>query len=151
MSRAEIAKENFMHGKTCAGAVLSAFSDLTGLDEKTAENIALPFGGGFSRMRLMCGALSGMAMAFGLIAGESDKKLDKSETYAAVQELTARFQKKNGSIFCGKLLNAHGIQCDTSPIAETRTEEYYQKRPCPALCYDATEILENYLIEKGYI
>jgi C_GCAxxG_C_C family probable redox protein len=151
MSRAEIARENFMRGKTCAGAVLLAFSDLTGLDEKTAEDISLPFGGGFARLRLTCGAVSGMAMTFGVIVGRSQKPLSKNEMYAAVQELSARFQKKNGSILCGKLLSGHGIRCDTSPSSEERTEEYYKKRPCPALCFDGAEILENYLIEKGYI
>ena len=32
MSRADIAKENFLNGCACAQAVLLAFSDVTGLD-----------------------------------------------------------------------------------------------------------------------
>jgi C_GCAxxG_C_C family probable redox protein len=151
MSRAELAKENFMRGKTCAQAVLLAFSDLTELDEGTAMSISLPFGGGFARLRLTCGAVSGMAMAFGVIVGKSKAPLGKNEMYAAVQELSARFQAKNGSLLCGELLRGCEISCDTSPRAEVRTEEYYRKRPCPALCYSAAEILENYLSEKGYI
>ena len=63
MSRADIAKQNFLKGYTCAQAVLLAFSDITGADEETAMKISLPFGGGMGRMRLTCGAVSGMVMA----------------------------------------------------------------------------------------
>ena len=37
MSRADIAKEHFLKGYTCAQAVLLAFSDLTHADEETAK------------------------------------------------------------------------------------------------------------------
>ena len=53
MSRADIAKENFLKGYTCAQAVLLAFSDLTHADEETAKKISLPFGGGTGRLRLV--------------------------------------------------------------------------------------------------
>ena len=144
MSRADIAKENFLKGYTCAQAVLLAFSDLTHADEETAKKISLPFGGGTGRLRLTCGSLSGAVMALGLLF--SDTKTDpenKREVYAAVQELAARFKAENGSLICGELLTGAHLK------AEARTAEYYKKRPCPELVYSAAKILEEYLEEKG--
>ena len=36
-----------------------------------------------------------------------------------------------------------------APQAEARTPEYYRKRPCPDLVYDAAEILEDICIARG--
>ena len=150
MSRADIAKENFLKGYTCAQAVLLAFSDLTHADEETAKKSSLPFGGGTGRLRLTCGSLSGAVMALGLLF--SDTKTDpenKREVYAAVQELAARFKAENGSLICGELLTGAHLKADTAAAPEARTAEYYKKRPCPELVYSAAKILEEYLEEKG--
>ena len=34
------------------------------------------------------------------------------------------------------------------PIPEARTEEYYNKRPCPEIIGSAAEILEKYILEQ---
>lgn len=152
MSRAQTAKDNFLKGYTCAQAVLLAFSDVTGLDPATAEKISLPFGGGVGRMREICGTMSGVFMAVGLIFTQTTgapSGAEKSEQYAIVQELARRFKEKNGSIICRELLG--GAVADTSPNAAPRTAEYYKKRPCPDLCYMAAEILEAYLQERGVL
>ena len=148
MSRADIAKENFLKGYTCAQAVLLAFSDLTHADEETAKKISLPFGGGTGRLRLTCGSLSGAGMALGLLfLGTKTDPENKREVYAAVQELAARFKAENGSLICGELLTGAHLKADTA--AAPRTAEYYKKRPCPELVYSAAKILEEYLEEKG--
>lgn len=147
MSRADIAKENFFSGMNCSQAVLCAFSDLTGIDDRSSKSVAAPFGAGMGRLRLTCGAVSGMVMALGLILGED---YPKNELYQAVQTLVARFTEKNGSIICGDLLSGR-VEVKTNPEAENRTPEYYKKRPCPDLCFDAAEVLEEYLKEKGVI
>ncbi|MBQ2436468.1 MAG: C_GCAxxG_C_C family protein [Clostridia bacterium] len=41
----------FMEGYNCAQAVIMAFSDLLGMDEKTCAKISSSFGGGMGRMR----------------------------------------------------------------------------------------------------
>ena len=146
MSRADIAKENFLKGYTCAQAVLLAFSDLTHADEETAKKISLPFGGGTGRLRLTCGSVMVLGLLF------SDTKTDpenKREVYAAVQELAARFKAENGSLICGELLTGAHLKADTAAVPEARTAEYYKKRPCPELVYSAAKILEEYLEEKG--
>ena len=42
-SRAALAHSNFMQGYGCAQSVLLAFSDLTGLDEKTSARLGSAF------------------------------------------------------------------------------------------------------------
>ncbi|MBQ9081797.1 MAG: C_GCAxxG_C_C family protein [Clostridia bacterium] len=149
MSRGEIAKEYFSKGYNCAQAVLLAFEDVVGLDRASLLKITLPFGGGMGRLRLTCGAVSGMVMALGLITGTSEiNGQAKSAQYAAVQELVKRFTVQNGSIICGELLTGTGVHTDTAPNAEPRTQGYYKKRPCADLCYDAAQILEEYLKKK---
>ena len=151
MSRADLAKSNFMKGYNCSQAVLLAFADLAHLDEETALKISSSFGGGMGRMREVCGTVCGIFMAAGMIfydAGAPAAK-EKSNQYAIVQELARRFKEKNGSIICRELLS--GVHTDSTPVAEARTEGYYKKRPCADLCYDAAEILEDYLRERGVI
>ena len=151
MTRAETAKQNFKSGLNCSQAVLLAFADVAGVDRDTALKAAAAFGGGVGRMREICGTVSGMMMSLGLIFYDSENPTgaEKSALYAREQELAARFRRKNGSIVCRELLA--GVRTDNSPVAEERTEQYYKKRPCAELCYDAAEILEEYLIEQGVL
>ena len=51
MSHSEKAVALFKSGYNCAQAVFVAFSDVTGLDEKTALMLSSSFGGGMGRMR----------------------------------------------------------------------------------------------------
>lgn len=69
MKRSEKAKELFGKGYNCAQAVLCAFADECGMDEDTAYRLSSSFGGGLGRMREVCGAVSGMSMAAGLLYG----------------------------------------------------------------------------------
>lgn len=148
MSRAERAKANFLKGYNCAQAVLLAFADVVDLDEETILKISSSFGGGMGRMREVCGTVSGMFMAAGMIFYGNEENA-KSNQYALVQELARRFKEKNGSIICRELLS--GVRADSSPVAEARTESYYKKRPCADLCYDAAEILEELCRERGVL
>lgn len=146
MTKGEKAAENFKSGMNCAQAVLCAFSDEIGIDYETALKLALPFGGGMGRMRLTCGAVTGMVMAYGLIKGVGtvpthDEKLDN---YKGVVELTDEFKKLNrGTIICAELLGLK--EPEGTFVPEERTEEYYKKRPCGELCQLAADILDNYL------
>ena len=53
-------------GYNCAQSVLCAFSDLTGLEEKTALAIAAGLGGGL-RSGEVCGAVSGAVLVLGAL------------------------------------------------------------------------------------
>ena len=70
--RVERAVENFMAGYGCCQSVVAAFADLYGLDDNLAKKIAAGFGGGVGRMRMMCGAVSGIVMLTGLDCGQTE-------------------------------------------------------------------------------
>ncbi len=143
------AKRLFCNGYNCCQAVLLAFSDITGLDEKTALTIASSFGGGMGRLREVCGAVSGMFMVAGILYGYSDmsERSAKAEHYALIQRMASMFKEKNGSIVCRELLGAETRV--KSHIPDERTEAYYKKRPCAELCADAAEIMDIIISEKG--
>lgn len=152
MSRAEKAKEYFTSGYACSQAIALAFHDLCGVDESLAAKMSLPFGGGLGRLRLTCGAVSGMALVYGLIF--SADKLDsenKKQAYEDIRYLTGKFTEKNGSIICADLLAGKNLVAVVGGEAEARTEGYYKKRPCGDLVYSAAEILEEFLKERGVI
>ena len=150
MSRAERAKQYFQDGYNCAHAVALAFTDITGVSEDTLAKITLPFGGGMGRLRLTCGAVSGMVAVIGLVFGEAELSAEnKKETYAIVQELCATLKEMNGSIICGELLAGVKIPVEVGGEAEVRTPAYYKKRPCADLVYDTARVLEEYLIKEG--
>ena len=148
--RGQKAYDYFKQGYNCSQAVLLAFSDLTGLDEKTSALIASGFGGGIGRTRNVCGTVTGMVMVANMIKGYScpTDNVSKKETYEMVQQLLNKFKEQNGSIVCAELLGLKPAENSSSTPSE-RTQEYYQKRPCPLLCKDATEILESYLQENS--
>ena len=93
MDRAARAKENFLKGYNCTQAVLLAFSDVIGLSEREALKVSAPFGGGVGRMREICGTVSGMMLALGLIFYDSDHVTaeEKKALYVREQELASRF------------------------------------------------------------
>ncbi|MBR2107216.1 MAG: C_GCAxxG_C_C family protein, partial [Treponema sp.] len=114
--------------------------------------LASSFGGGMGRLREVCGAVSGMFMISGLAQGFAEKKSpEKAEHYQRIQDLAAAFKKENGSIICRELLGLDkGNQTTVSGDAfaatpEERTAEYYKKRPCPEICKQAADIIEQFL------
>ena len=150
MSRAEMAKEYFNQGFACSQAVALAFSDLIGVGETEIKKIMLPFGGGFGRLRLVCGAVSGMTMVCGLIFAKDENSAEnKKQTYEIERELCARFQTENGSLICADLLEGVNLQASVGGEAEVRAPENYKKRPCSEIVYSAARILEEFLAEKG--
>ncbi|MBQ6570326.1 MAG: C_GCAxxG_C_C family protein [Clostridia bacterium] len=140
MDYKERAMANFKNGYNCCQAVLLAFADDLGIDEKTAVLISSPFGGGMGRMREVCGAVSGMFMVAGLKNGYADPKAfaEKSDLYALVAEMAGEYKKENGSIICRELLE--GVKTTEGSTPEQRTEGYYKKRPCAEIVGCAAEI-----------
>ena len=127
-------------GYNCCQAVVLAYNDVFGIDDDTAAALASGFGGGFGRMREVCGSVSGMTMLAGLIKPASDPSVKEWRTanYALVQEMAEDFRKINGSIVCKELLGLVPIGSCTpapkeSPEPSDRTPEYYKKRPCEEL------------------
>jgi len=149
--RVERAVDNFMQGYGCCQSVVAAFADLYGLDEEMAKRIGAGFGGGVGRLRMMCGAVSGIVMLVGLDCGQtegSDRK-GKSACYKVVQELLARSKAENGSLICAEILGLKGYEkAPDSYVASPRTAEYYKTRPCAAKVESAARIFADYLLTK---
>lgn len=145
------AVENFMAGYGCCQSVVAAFADLYGLDDIQAKKIAAGFGGGVGRLRMMCGAVSGIVMLVGLDCGQTDggDRDGKSACYKVVQQLLARSEAENGSLICAEILGLKGHdKATTTYVASPRTAEYYKKRPCAAKVESAACIFADYLKSK---
>ena len=148
MTRGELAAEKFTSGYNCAQAVLLAFCDVTGLDETTAARLTSGFGGGIGRLREVCGAANGAFMVISLVYGDGEiaPREKKGELYARIQDFAARFKEHNGSYLCRELLS--GVTVDQKPLPDSRTGEYYKKRPCADIVRDAADLLDAYLSEN---
>lgn len=124
--KGEQAKALFQEGYNCAQAVFLVFAEDYGISRDAALKLASSFGGGFGRLREVCGAVCGMSMALGLAEGNTDPQ-GKLAHYEKVRELMGEFSKRYGGYICRELL-------------ETGT-----KKNCSEFVYSAAEILEHYL------
>ena len=152
-SRAQRAQELFKEGYNCAQSVFAACADLYGIkDESLTLRLSASFGGGMGRMRLVCGAASGMFLLAGLQNGSSTPhdNQGKMANYAFVQQLAGEFKGKYGSLICAELLGlapkgSCGLAGERSGLGEDpepaeRTPQYYEKRPCSEMIAEAVRI-----------
>ncbi len=149
--RVQQAVDNFMQGYGCCQSVVAAFADLYGLDRTLALKLAAGFGGGVGRLRMMCGAVSGIVMLVGLDCGQTEgsDRQGKSSCYKVVQELLAKSREQNGSLICAEILGIKGNEkAKSNYVASERTAEYYKTRPCAAKVESAARIFAEYLEQK---
>lgn len=148
-NKADRAKELFLEGYNCAQAVFGAFCEDFGIDLNTGFMISSGFGGGISRRREVCGAVSGAVMALSMIHGYTDSQAteEKRKLYEEVRGVLSAFEDETGSIICRELLNLE--EKVSSPVPEARTEKYYKKRPCAELVYIAAKAVEEHLEKLG--
>lgn len=142
--RARSALSYFENGAQCAQATLCAFSDITGLSAESSMALAASFGGGISRIRSGCGALSGILMAAGLLIYPTFPAASaKNDHYRLTQYIAARFKESMGSIYCYRLLSLPpSVQ---PPVSTQRTDRFYADRPCAHAIASAVVILEEVL------
>ncbi|WP_040197837.1 C-GCAxxG-C-C family protein [Candidatus Soleaferrea massiliensis] len=147
MNHEERAYELFKRGYNCAQAVCCAFSDLIGVEEETLLKLSASFGGGFGRLREMCGAVAGMGFVLGALYSSPDPAdtTAKAAHYARVQELADTFRQEHGTIVCRELLEQMALRPDTSPQPDKRDERYYKVRPCVRLVESAARMLDAYI------
>ena len=144
MTRAEYAAQLFTEGYNCAQAVAIAFCDLTGFSQEQTAKMLAPFGGGFGRLREVCGAVSGMTFVYGCLYGyEAPNPTAQMQVYETEQALAAQFKEQAGSIVCRDILK----NPPSDPVPSERTEAYYATRPCVRMVYTATDILDRYIQE----
>ncbi len=147
MTKREAAQANFSNGYNCCQAVLVAFRDELGMGEDQAARLGSGMGGGVSRLRELCGAVSAMALVAGYCRGYSlpDDQAGKVRTYAQIRGLVEAFQQAHGSFLCRELLSDTPVV--PGPDPEPRSPQYYAQRPCLALVGDAAARLEAFLKE----
>ena len=146
MDRVQKAEELFKSGYNCSQSVIGAVCDDLGLDFDTAMKLSEGFGGGMGRMRLTCGAVSGMVMAVGMVMSRGNTDGDtRPEVYAKVHELADKFSAENGTIICSQLLGLDKTN-EYNPTPDARTEKYYTKRPCVELVKQCVKIIEDELL-----
>lgn len=140
MTKRELAQTYFFDGYNCCQAVLLAFTEELGLTREQAARMGSSFGGGVSRLREICGAVSGMAMTLGLHCGyESPTDMEaKSAHYNRVRLMAARFKKENGSYVCRDLLNAH-----PEPLPAPGEAKPVHNPACGKFVGDAAAMLEE--------
>ncbi|MBQ0023189.1 MAG: C_GCAxxG_C_C family protein [Prevotellaceae bacterium] len=145
--RVNRAVDYFKQGYGCCQSVVAAFADLYGLTDQQAKLVAAGFGGGVGRMRMMCGAVSGLVILAGLSDGQTEgaDREGKAHCYQVVQQLLARFKEVNGSIICAELLGLKGPVPMGNFIPDERNAEYYKKRPCGAKVESAARVFAEYL------
>ena len=139
------AREFFTSGYNCAQAVALAYEDVIELDAETIAKLAASFGGGLSRLREVCGAVSGMAFVANFLSPcpTADDAEAKKANYALVQEFAEKFREQNGAIVCRQLLGLEKPKDEPTP--SPRTAEYYRKRPCSEYVGCAARIVAEHL------
>lgn len=147
--RVQRAVELFMSGYGCCQSVVAAFADLYGVSDEQAKLVAAGFGGGVGRMRMMCGAVSGLVILAGLRDGQTrgDDREGKAHCYKVVQDLLAESKKQNGSLICAELLGIKGEVPMGNFVPDERNAEYYKRRPCAAKVESAARIFASYIID----
>ncbi len=148
MTRKEKARNLFLNGANCSQAVIAAFSDITGLDEKTSFLISSSFGGGMGHLGEVCGALSGAFMVAGLMFGYDSgcSPEEKKSHYALIREMGEAFKNEYDTYLCRKLLKELGEK--KYPLPQKENIENYKARPCLIFVEKAVDILEEIIGSK---
>jgi C_GCAxxG_C_C family probable redox protein len=99
-------------GSNCAQSVVCAFAEELGMDFVAAHRYATCLGAGLGRRQLVCGAVSGGALAIGAALGnDSGSDLEtKERCYAIVARFIARIEAEFGASDCATLL---GVDLNT--------------------------------------
>lgn len=141
--KAEKAVSTFKGGFTCSQAVLTAFSEELGMDEKTALKVSCAFGGGMASSGMVCGAVTGSLMVLGLKHGRTtiEDLPAKDKTYALSQEFMKQFRERYGSVICKDI-----IGCDIStPDGKEAFRNQQKMSVCTECVRDSATILEKIL------
>ena len=148
MTRADRAEALFREGYNCAQSVFAAFCDVCGMDKEAALRLSSSFGGGFGRLREVCGAVSGMAMVAGALRGYSDPNDPdaKAAHYALIREMAERFRAESGSIICRELLANSGNDAASGGTPAPRDAHFFHSRPCVGYVRLAASIAEEMLL-----
>ncbi|WP_027183614.1 C-GCAxxG-C-C family protein [Desulfovibrio inopinatus] len=143
MDRTAQAIACYKDGFHCSQAVLSAFADVVGLDDKTALKLSAGFAGGCGRAE-MCGAVAAALIVISLKYGKDTPKdrLADRRTFERVRAFSEKFEAKNGTLKCKNLL---GFDISTREGRKEAAKGKVFSTRCPGFVADAVEILQEIL------
>ena len=100
------------------------------------------------RIRTSCGAVTGALMILGLeFAGsDSDKPQGRAAAKGATIDFIEKFKARRGTVMCRDLL---GCDISTAQGMEIARKQGLLATVCPKIVYDAAELLEDKLRERG--
>ena len=142
------AERLFLAGYSCCQSVAAAFYREVGLPQRQLLRLSCGHGGGVSRLREMCGAVSGMTLVISAVLQTDDVAPDgKRIVYPEVRACIDRFEAENGSYLCRDLLGLPAGHRDV-PVPSERSTAYYASRPCAALIASAVRITYDWLAAR---
>ncbi|GAB1468889.1 C-GCAxxG-C-C family protein [Candidatus Cloacimonadota bacterium] len=124
-------------GYNCAQAVLSSFTEETGIDDKTAKMISSCFGGGM-RMGATCGALTGALMVLGLSKGFAEFSPErKAVIEATCESFISSWKAEITETDCNKILSID--VCDPLQRTQGKADGVFD-RHCPSCIETAIKL-----------
>ncbi len=96
-------RAHFASGYNCAESVLLAVTEYLGIQSEAIPRVATPFGGGMARAQEVCGAVTGGAMAVGMLCGRDEPKGDRAAADARVKAFMQWFRENHGDVTCRAL------------------------------------------------
>jgi len=139
-----LAVSYFDGGFNCAEATLKAVCEVLGLDHERVPAMATAFGGGIGRRGYTCGAVSGAAVAVGLMMGRMRAQDPKDPSYNTVGRFVDDFVKEFGTFMCRDI---SGVDFLTEEGQRKYREYAHSERCCPAVQFAARRICD--LLKAG--
>jgi C_GCAxxG_C_C family probable redox protein len=130
---------NFPAGRpyNCCESTLLTLAEYLGIKCEMIPRIATAIGAGVGLNGLLCGSISGPAMAIGMKLGRTAPEQSPQPAWAAVDEYVAAFKARFGAVNCRQLTGL-----------DLKTPEGLQKYFARVHDYECTERLK-FAIEKG--
>jgi len=96
---------NFPTGRpyNCCESVLLTLTGYLGTDSELIPKIGTAIGAGVSLNGLLCGCISGVAMAIGIKYGRSNSEEDPGPVWKMMDEYVAAFKERFGHVNCRQL------------------------------------------------
>ena len=130
-------------GLSCSQAILSAFGEHLGIDQKSAKMLGRPWAGGIGHLAQTCGYLTGAVLVLAKAYDDEDEDKSRKNIDQAIRELFRRFEGRRGTILCKKLL---GADMTTEEGIKKILEEELVAKHCygpGGIGQDVAEILEE--------
>mgnify|MGYP001035700614 CR=1 FL=1 len=96
---------NFPTGRpfNCCESVLLALAEYLGINSELIPKVGTATGAGVGLNGLLCGSISGVAMAIGIKYGRSSPEESPQPAWSRIDKYVATFRDRFGAVNCGQL------------------------------------------------